>query len=316
MNKMKWKCQECKVKKNQGLTFTPPSATLPIIDVASASIPSPAIDTGEPSSMVNLDTRAFMAFIEKKFSQQREDWKKDLKDGLKPVQNDLAQLSDRLDKWENRVKVIEDKVHALETSQASLLSQKTETKEFQDGLIEENCKLRQELDTVRSNWEDMEQRSRLFNIEIQNIPEKKGENLLSIFEAICTKIQTPITRDNVRAVHRVRHNTATDKPKNIIVQLNSRWQRDDVLAAAHVRRGLTTDQLGVDRDGQKPCTVYINEHLTLSNKIVYSKARQFAKDHSYKHVWVKNGTVLLRKTDSSKAHPIRHIGDLDVLNNM
>lgn len=264
--------------------------------------------------MVNLDTRALMSFFERKLSQLREDWRTDLNEGLKPVQADLAKLSDRLDGWEDRVKNLEDRISSLEAAHAVAESERQINIEQHNAVINENAELREELSTIRNNWEEMEQRSRLFNIEIQNIPEAKGENLLTILDSLGKIIQTPIPRESVRAIHRVRHNKASDKPKNIIVHLISRWQRDEIIAAARVRREITTKDLGMaPQQGQKHKTVYINEHLTLNNKILFSHARKFGKENSFKHLWVHNGTILLRKTDASKAMPIRHLSDLDAL---
>lgn len=206
-------------------------------------------------------------------------------------------------------------VQDLKQRVTALEEEKCITSEVCTRQSNESAQLRGEVSSLKKSWEDMEQRSRLCNLEIQNIPETEGENLVTIFDSLCTIIQTPTPRESIRAIHRIRPNTASDKPKSIIVELNSRRQRDDIIAAARVRRGITTDKLGLKTKGQ-PSIVYINEHLTLNNKILHSKAREFAKQNNYKYVWIKNGTILMRKTDSSKSFAVRDLSDLEKKNSV
>ncbi|KAG7299130.1 hypothetical protein JYU34_017644 [Plutella xylostella] len=125
-------------------------------------------------------------------------------------------------------------------------------------------------------------------------------------ETIGTTIGIQIPNSSVTDVHRVASNQPSQKPKNIIVHLSSRRLRDDVIAAARSGRGLTAAQvLEAAAGGPTACSsvaavvaastesppsearVYINEHLTLKNKLLYAKARVCAKDKSYRYIWIK-----------------------------
>ncbi|CAH1989211.1 unnamed protein product [Acanthoscelides obtectus] len=44
---------------------------------------------------------------------------------------------------------------------------------------------------------------------------------------------------------------------------------------------------------------YVNEHLTMQNKLIYKEARRLAKLKQYKYVWTKNGEIFARKEDTS-----------------
>ncbi|CAH1977268.1 unnamed protein product [Acanthoscelides obtectus] len=51
---------------------------------------------------------------------------------------------------------------------------------------------------------------------------------------------------------------------------------------------------------QVSVTVYVNEHLSLANKILFKEARTVAKNKKYKFVWTKGGQIFVRKDDTSK----------------
>lgn len=179
-------------------------------------------------------------------------------------------------------------------------------------LQKENSELKKIVDKLQHDADANEQKGRLCNVEIQNVPFIKGENLFHVLESLGKSIGVPLSRDVIRSVHRVPHNQTSDRPKNIIAELANRYLRDDVIAAARVRRGLTTENIGIGSPSNKK-PIFINEHLTLKNKILYSKARELAKAKGYRFVWVKNGNILMRKSDDGRVVSIRDNSDLDRL---
>lgn len=85
-----------------------------------------------------------------------------------------------------------------------------------------------------------EQRTRLNNREIQGVPVKSSQNLLSIFSKIGSKINCEISKEQINYIARVpqRNN------KNIIVSIHNRYLRDDFVAAAKKCKSLTVTDLG------------------------------------------------------------------------
>lgn len=59
--------------------------------------------------------------------------------------------------------------------------------------------------------------------------------------------------------------------------------------------------------------LFINEHLTSSNKILLNKAKEVAKIRNYRYIWVKEGVVYARKEDRAKVQRILAESDLDKL---
>lgn len=291
MNKAKLKCVPCKQKKF-------PASPVVVSNTTSADI---------PSSIVNIDIQQVLKCFDTKFDE--------VKLMLKGLETSLNNKTQEL---LNKIECLTSRLTTLESNLADQKQTITALQQKNDELQLENC-------TLRDNYDDMDQRSRICNIEIQNIPEKKGENLIHVVETIGKAIGVPIPASCITDVHRVAHNQQTQKAKNIIVHLSTRRLRDDVIAAARTRRGLTASQvLDAAAGGATAYStvagaappppssrVYINEHLTLKNKILYSKARAVANDKKYKFIWIKNATILVRKEDNSRVITIRRDEDLD-----
>lgn len=69
------------------------------------------------------------------------------------------------------------------------------------------------------------------------------------------------------------------------------------------RRGIPSEELGFDGETSR---VYANDHLTLQNKILHKKAREFCSYNNFKYVWVRDSKIFIKKTDTSKAILIRN----------
>ncbi|CAH2045471.1 unnamed protein product, partial [Iphiclides podalirius] len=138
------------------------------------------------------------------------------------VKEDIDRIEKRVVTWEEHIKDLEQGIVA--PSSGTDASLKHETSE-----------LRIELKKLSTKFDELDQASRSCNIvEVQNIPEKKTENLIHLSMEIGKQIGVYFKKSNIRSVHR---------PKNIVLQLTTRRLRDDVIAAARARRSLLTAQL-------------------------------------------------------------------------
>lgn len=284
MNKAKWKCLSCKKPK-------------PISSPASLST---------PTSTISLDIEALKAHIDAQFLNMRREIQLDLNSMESRIETQLSAFTQSLTNLETRIDTLEaDTAKKITKLEADTIDEINK-------LSQENSALRSEISLLKVKWEDIEQRARMCNLEIQNVPEKRGENLHNILDALGKVINIKLSPDCIKDVHRVAHNTSTDKPKNIIVQLSSRRLRDDIIAAVRVRRGLTYDQIssGGNAAIDSARRIFVNEHLTLKNKILYARTRDAASNGKYKYVWVKNACIFVRKDVDTKVITVRKESDL------
>lgn len=157
----------------------------------------------------------------------------------------------------------------------------------------------------------MEQQARECNIEINNLPERRSENLVSIVVDLGKLVGQKISPAEIVAVHRVPHANMKDaRPKNIIVKFATKILRDNLVSACRAKKIITSEQLSISGSSQK---IYVNEHLTLKNKQLFRETREKARAREFKYVWVKHGVVLARKTDTSPVIAVRSLQDIDKL---
>ncbi|KAK0073926.1 hypothetical protein PV325_009003, partial [Microctonus aethiopoides] len=64
---------------------------------------------------------------------------------------------------------------------------------------------------------------------------------------------------------------------------------------------------------QKVAKIYVNEFLSSSTHDLYLKARDKAKHHKWKYVWIVDGRIYVRKDDDIDKINIRSYDDLDVI---
>lgn len=191
--------------------------------------------------------------------------------------------SERQDLFDGRLNAIEDKL----SSYTAMESQ---------------------INSLEQKISSLEQNARQCNLEICNMPERRGENLVNIIECLGGVITCPIRASDIVAAHRVPHADPKNKrPKNVVVKLTNRMLRDNVISAYRSTKGLDSTKLSISGP---PTTVYVNEHLTINNKILFRQCREAAKKQAYKYVWVKHGTILARKSDTSPVIAIRSMVDI------
>ena len=69
-------------------------------------------------------------------------------------------------------------------------------------------------------------------------------------------------------------------------------------------------------------TIYINDHLSPHNRGLFADVTTAKRDLGFKYLWVRNGTILMRKTDRSpliriiKAEDIRKLASTHVSENL
>ncbi|CAG5015882.1 unnamed protein product [Parnassius apollo] len=172
-----------------------------------------------------------------------------------------------------------DYVHAsVDTLIARIAEVDRETQILQK-TKEDVTRLEQRLQKLEAVFNDGEQRSRLNNIEIKGVPITNTENLFTIVSKIATKIDFNISDNNINYIARI-HSRNDKNNKSIIVSLHNRYLRDNFVAAVRKCKSLTPLDIGLNGTNR----IFINDHLTLENKLLLNKTKALAKERDFSYV--------------------------------
>ncbi|KAI5636650.1 hypothetical protein NE865_10666 [Phthorimaea operculella] len=167
---------------------------------------------------------------------------------------------------------------------------------------------------------EKEQALLLNDIEISGVPEFTGESPIHIAMAIEKKLGVTLTDSDVVSAERVGarpNQTSSDGSSNsnsgsqppasrvrpVVVRLARRAIRDDFLRNARIRRGTTSEEMGLPPHQTK--AVHIYERLTKTNRMLFWKARKAGTLQGWKFVWVKDGRIYAKRMDAPSLKPNR-----------
>ena len=238
--------------------------------------------------LIRDDIKSTMADIQKELNSLRSDQSL-LKQNVHDLRNDILGLQAATQNLAQQHDILKKRTNELESTGSA--------------------DMELTINALETKIDTMEQQARQCNVEIGNLPERRNENLPVLIEAIGQALNSPVSLQSIVAVHRVPHaHQQNSRPKNVIVRFASCLHRDNLLGAFRKASSLKTDQIGITGTSS---SIYINEHLTLKKKQLFRKARNVAKGHHYKYVWIRNATILVRERDGAPSFAIRGERDLD-----
>jgi hypothetical protein len=125
-------------------------------------------------------------------------------------------------------------------------------------LKSENVALKSKVVDLESRIDDLENYSRRNCLEIQGVPEEKGENVVSAVKKVGEALNVDINESMIDACHRV-GKVQKDRPRAIIVKFVRRTDKEEVMTRRRQRkRDFSTRHLGLPTD----TPIYINDSLS------------------------------------------------------
>lgn len=205
------------------------------------------------------------------------------------IKTNQSQFVQSLEFYGNKIDDFQSKLNSFGDALKTIDKLSAEVRALKD----ENKLLKTELDSLQ-------QYTRVNDVIISGVPEKNGENIVSVVQTIGEKLNFPTNESHIDACHRIKTNNV-EKSIKIILKLTTRQFKNDLLAAARSRRGLKAEDFGYS--GNKT-GIYLNDHLTSTNNKIFYMARQFCKENNYKYCWTKDCKIFVRQNDSSRIYRV------------
>lgn len=177
-------------------------------------------------------------------------------------------------------------------------------KSKQESLVKENKELSRTNEQLTKQVAELQQYSRMNNVEIKGIPETKGESCEAILQQIADKIGCPVSPAETDVVHRVPAKSGS----KIIARFCSRQKKVEFASKARKAR-LTTRSIAM-MNQDKP--IFVNDHLTPENKRLFAQALALKKEKQWQFLWVDNCRIKARKSTDSRVYRISGVSDLAV----
>lgn len=224
---------------------------------------------------------------------------------IKSLSNKLDQNNKKITSLENQLIAKDKQMENLEKKFQSLEDKYNEMVTTRSGVGEGNEETAGVIDQLRSELVQLQQRSRIKNIELQNVPQQPEEDIEAIVIKAAQILGVNVTEQNIESAHRLPK--VKNKHPPIIVQFNSRKIKEDFLKKR--KKTMTQDNLIGNGNGD---LIYVKENLCKFYRNLEMETRKkFKKEREWKFVWYKNYSINIRRNEDSAIYKIRHYGDLE-----
>lgn len=176
-------------------------------------------------------------------------------------------------------------------------------------LIIENADLKEEIKGLKQDLREIEKRTNEKKIEIQGIPKVKDENLNEIIAKIGEAFNVAIKTEDIDEIYRIENKENIKRNNPIVVTFGRKCNKEKFLTMRK-KRSIYTNELNICETRSQ---IFINEYLPKKIKELLWKTKQVKIEKGYRFVWVRNGSIYLRKLEKSEAIQINCQEDLQKL---
>ena len=207
--------------------------------------------------------------------------------------------SDKYDENNNLMNEVLEKLTGI-TEQNKKLIEKNELLE-KELSVQKKQTLELELQLYRIIT-PLEVERRQNNLEMHGLAEENEENCLTVVKSVLSKvIPEPVTIVKCFRYGYKETPRGEKRTRPILIQFQNKDERDKIYSNRSNLRKLQN-------------RIYLNENLPKYLTELRGKANARRKEYQYKFLWTKNGSILVRKDETSKVLNIKSPSDLEKIN--
>lgn len=275
---LEWTCQDCHLNSPKRRSVIIPSEDEEE-DIATA------LSSAGPGMQINV-------------KQLLDDISKGVE---KAIQKEMKEINHSLQFNSEKMEELIETMEACKQSIQDLKRKNTE-------LSNKNNYLETRVGALEQRLQEMEQQKLSKHIEISNIPFTEEENIQEIVQNVATKLNLPIS--DIEKSRRLPGRK--DRPGNIQIIVKEEPMQQKWLETSKKIKLCVKDVSTNTKDNTINDKVFIREALTTYNKKLLWYTKQELKD-TYKYIWCKKGTIMVRRQDNDKLIKIRSEEDVQKL---
>ena len=171
-------------------------------------------------------------------------------------------------------------------------------------LITNNRDLKGKIKEMEVQTYDSVQYVRRNNIEISGIPEIFNDNLEDKVIEICNAFDVVVKKDEIEACHRLPRKRNSKFPATTIVRFVNRRKVESLID--NKKKVVDLSPLGFESNSK----LFFSENLCPYYRTLFYHCRKLKLLGQVKYAWSRNGTVKIRRDDSSPIIKMCHIDDI------
>lgn len=185
-----------------------------------------------------------------------------------------------------------------------VLAENKKLKNEQEALRKKVTHLQVEIDKLKAGQKGHEESDRQKNLVLMGL---QSDGIRDT-EAV-KKLLSTLNIDTTDGEYTVKTLPSKMPSKPILIKLSSKSKRDEILVNRKAKGKITSTELGLPGE-ERP--VFVNEDLPMDLRLLHNRARML-KYHNFKHIWVRDGKVLCRQSDSSKVIRVENCEQVESL---
>lgn len=294
IKKKSWIClQCCRLKQSDYIGSPSRTAIKAAVKTTTVCMDTPSLlaDVSASDPLVTFSLEQVQSIIVSEISNLKKSLEERITNEIKTLRDEISSLNDSVSFFSSKFEELNVRVEKCESIVTDLMKNTAEVSQ-----------IKASVSNLQFESNNREQWARRSNMEIYGIPESNNENLMELFRKIVnlTTLQLNPASDIDFITRVAAKNTEIRRPKPIIVRFIARWKKDEFLTNLKKLK-LKCNDIGFVGNNN---AIYFNEHLTSENKALLQSAKKLAREKKYMYVWVKNCTIMVRRSENS---PVIHV---------
>lgn len=269
--KNKWLCNKCELKRRRRFS----SSDIPLKKTSMKDIKEVELSTVK-------------TLMEHFVSELKTEIQK-VSDGQKSIEKDINSSLDSFKKKLNNNEQLAQKQDKIISRQQEII----------DKILSENNVLKNKVNTLTNELEEIKQELRLNSVEIRGLPVCNSESPYDAVKNLAKVLNFDLKQEMLDSCFQLKKTENIEYP-TIIIKFVRRTDKEIFLQSRKSKKNLNTGDLGMKTSQ----LIYINESLTSQRRNILAKVKRKKSENGWKFLWVSSGKIFIRKFENGKIHVI------------